>query len=437
MQELIGIDYFEAVRNVLAFSDPWQDYREHFTDDSIPATLFGLVMVYQRRSADGINNDKPQPRRITYAAETYSASVRGNATATTAPGRSLTTEASFTTTITTISADAVAENREAEDQGIVNFALIMFMNALLLQRTQASFGVAGGIVVDGMFRLEGASSEQTVQQYANKQRYYPGKATDSAPVTEDEGTSSHSATDTEAKATHNSGNKRKLTAEATLARQGKLSANKSRSRASKTGCHSAQGRSVADPAVAPSESKSKEQLTIGTLSAPKIAESPVLKQTGSGDAGPAADDETSEEANHTALQKLFNITIIAEVKRMTRCNYYKAWRQSILRQESAQMVAWTAEVPMLPNQKPGKDGRYQRLLLSQDQREIFLNVATYTDNYIHYIMNCSQQPAYNAKLLEGEDFLDMRPYGPFRVDKLDQMESLAALMLVLSHRYVI
>ncbi len=41
------------------------------------------------------------------------------------------------------------------------------------------------------------------------------------------------------------------------------------------------------------------------------------------------------------------MTIIAEVKRMARADANASLRQKILIQESAQMAAWIADVPML------------------------------------------------------------------------------------------
>ncbi|KAM0665324.1 hypothetical protein ACQRIT_006181 [Beauveria bassiana] len=122
-----------------------------------------------------------------------------------------------------------------------------------------------------------------------------------------------------------------------------------------------------------------------------------------------------------------------EVKRKSRSNT-ENWCVDIFYQEAAEMAAWIAEVPMLLDQKPDHNGTYRRLLLSQDQREVYVTIATYTEKYISYILHSVDQPAYAEGTLTADDFLRMYPYGPFRVDVIQDMEQLARVLIALSYQ---
>ncbi|OAA74687.1 hypothetical protein LEL_08268 [Akanthomyces lecanii RCEF 1005] len=69
-----------------------------------------------------------------------------------------------------------------------------------------------------------------------------------------------------------------------------------------------------------------------------------------GVANEGAAQETESRSRDDSLpapQKTSSMTIIAEVKRMARADANASLRQKILIQESAQMAAWIAAVPML------------------------------------------------------------------------------------------
>ncbi|KAM3445041.1 hypothetical protein NHJ13734_000910 [Beauveria thailandica] len=137
----------------------------------------------------------------------------------------------------------------------------------------------------------------------------------------------------------------------------------------------------------------------------------------------------------TENSDLLRTTAIMEVKRRSRSNT-KNWAYEIFYQEAAEMAAWIAEVPMLLDQKPDQDGIFRRILLSQDQREIYVTIASYTEKYISYILHSLDRPAYDLirTFLTPAHFLTMRPYGPFRVDRLAEMEQLARILISLSYQ---
>ncbi|KAM3454557.1 hypothetical protein MY3296_003014 [Beauveria thailandica] len=151
-----------------------------------------------------------------------------------------------------------------------------------------------------------------------------------------------------------------------------------------------------------------------------------------------ANGSTTSQANDNdkstyELSTNSRTTAIMEVKRKSRCNTAN-WCVDIFYQEVAEMAAWIADVPMLLDQKPGHDGTYRRILLSQDQREVFVTLATYTEKYISYILHSVHKPAYAEGTLTTDDFLRMYPYGPFRVDVLKDMEQLARVLTALSYQ---
>ncbi|KAG8406608.1 hypothetical protein J3458_020951 [Metarhizium acridum] len=91
-------------------------------------------------------------------------------------------------------------------------------------------------------------------------------------------------------------------------------------------------------------------------------------------------------------------------------------------QESAQMAAWIAENP--PPSKSNSQ-KHRRLLVSQDRHEIYLNIATFSDDYVDYIR------VENLKINDNA-FLTMQEYGPFTVDKVHRMNQVAKILLGVS-----
>ncbi|RSL86763.1 hypothetical protein CEP52_015740 [Fusarium oligoseptatum] len=130
---------------------------------------------------------------------------------------------------------------------------------------------------------------------------------------------------------------------------------------------------------------------------------------------------------------------IIEVKPMPR--HHKVTIKKIRMQETAQMAAWiaaeppkTATMPRSQQQlKLGSGSKskkaavkpkvHRRLLVSQDRHQIFLIVATFDDEYVHYISGDDD----NA-----QSFLVMQEYGPYDVGKREHMDVLGGIMLAIS-----
>ncbi|EEP77192.1 predicted protein [Uncinocarpus reesii 1704] len=74
-------------------------------------------------------------------------------------------------------------------------------------------------------------------------------------------------------------------------------------------------------------------------------------------------------------------------------------------QESAQMAAW---INSQPDNKT-KSGKYQRLMISQDNRDCFLIIAEYDQDYVDYIL----QNEVGKKKIK-KPFMSMQEYGPFQ-----------------------
>ncbi|QSS52321.1 hypothetical protein I7I53_07923 [Histoplasma capsulatum var. duboisii H88] len=90
-------------------------------------------------------------------------------------------------------------------------------------------------------------------------------------------------------------------------------------------------------------------------------------------------------------------------------------------QESAQMAAWIRSEPDQPTQ----DGRYRRLMISQDRHEIFLIIAEYGDNYINYITvgDPTKSP-----------LLTMWQIGPFQPTAMNHIRLLGACLQAFASR---
>lgn len=141
--------------------------------------------------------------------------------------------------------------------------------------------------------------------------------------------------------------------------------------------------------------------------------------------------------------------IIVEVKPCYRCVARKQGSKShvpkpqIRMQETAQMVAWIYEShksARYPRGQTSQNQRYRyvsinswtptfclttddsRLMISQDQQEIYVTIARYDDDYVSYLR---QEQA-------NESFLEMTDYGPFSVKESLQMKVLSRLMLAFS-----
>ncbi len=368
----------DKARNVLASSTYWSDYQNCFDRPNRSMSLFGLVSLYQRRSAYGLSDDGAVGRLTSKA----DASSDPQFTPTkVAPKSSLKRELSSTSTFSVVTADAVTGSLQLEDEEIVNVALILFVNALVLVTPpedvlgdwwpcRSSFTVNKNgakvytALVDGMFRIEGASYQQIREQTEHKDRYLsPNSTFNAAPpaVTEvGKASSSLVAESVEEKGTRKSTrNKQNPRPDYNESRKSMApSAGRSRTR----GSEADKGRDKEDAdkrvvsgsglgkTVAARGPQALESASIGEATQETSKDLPGEDQP----ALPAADDE---DGDASPSQKISDITMIAEVKRMARGHSRKEWRDQILIQESAQMAAWIADVPVLLGQKADATGR--------------------------------------------------------------------------------
>ncbi|TQV94636.1 hypothetical protein IF1G_06647 [Cordyceps javanica] len=437
-------DALAKAKALLKGSALWAEYESSFDSAARSEGLFGLVQLYQRRCNDRLRGDfKPDlPRgRLRYTPEASSSTATGRRVGYEEAGSSgsvaSTAESAFTSAMSDVSVDALAKKLEVEDEEIVNFALVLFLNALV--RATPAEDVHGDwwpcrsafrapnkehkayeAAVDGVFRVEGATTDQNAKQYVLRTKYQAlrhgaGQSADFAKDAPRLGTPAGKKTVSGSGVPHSP---RKSTA-----RGNGRGGDKRRDAGTR-------GTSGLTPSTA-----------LPTRTRPIPARP--SKSGNSGNSGVPAEEAVSSvpaQPSHDSskLQNTRNITVILEVKRASRANEKRLWRQNVLIQEAAQMAAWIAEVPMLLGQKPNQNREYRRLLLSQDQREIFVTIATYTEEYINYIMNSVDRPVYRKALLRPDSFLRMRSYGSFCVDQLEHMQLLAELLIALSYQnYVI
>ncbi|XWW97672.1 hypothetical protein V2A60_005658 [Cordyceps javanica] len=420
----ISRDALAKAKALLKGSALWAEYESSFDSAARSEGLFGLVQLYQRRCTDSLRGDfKPVDLplgRLRYTPEASSSTATGRRAGDEEAGSSgsvaSTAESAFTSAISVVSVDALAKKLEVEDEEIVNFALVLFLNALVratpakdvhgdwwpcrsafrvLNRGKKAYTAA----VDGVFRVEGAATD-----LADFAKDAPRLGTPAGKKTVSGSGALHSPRKSTARGNGRGGDKR--------------------------GNAGARGTSSLTPSTA-----------LPTRTRP-IPAGPSNSGSSGNSGAPAKEAVSSVPAqpyhNSAGPRDTRNITVILEVKRASRANEKEAWRQKVLIQEAAQMAAWIAEVPTLLGQEADEKGEYRRLLLSQDQREIFVTIATYTGEYINYIMNSVDRPVYRKALLRPDCFLRMQPYGSFRVDKLEHMQQLAELLIALSYQnYVI
>ncbi|KAK2763953.1 hypothetical protein FQN54_009572 [Arachnomyces sp. PD_36] len=92
-------------------------------------------------------------------------------------------------------------------------------------------------------------------------------------------------------------------------------------------------------------------------------------------------------------------------------------------QESAQMAAWIHAEPDVRN----KSDTYRRVMICQDHREIYLNIAEYNWDYLLYIRD-------GVKPANGPSFLTMNQFGPFIPDRTGHMRALGSIFLALTQQ---
>ncbi|CAH0056033.1 unnamed protein product [Clonostachys solani] len=110
-----------------------------------------------------------------------------------------------------------------------------------------------------------------------------------------------------------------------------------------------------------------------------------------------------------------NPRMIVEVKPFLRYLSFPVL-DKIRIQEGAQMASWIAQHP--PVSKDRKTV-FRRLLISQDQNEIYITVASFRSSYINFVQG----------LGTGDTFLEMEEFGPFSLQDPGLMEALSLTML--------
>ncbi|KAJ5667886.1 uncharacterized protein N7477_006456, partial [Penicillium maclennaniae] len=104
-------------------------------------------------------------------------------------------------------------------------------------------------------------------------------------------------------------------------------------------------------------------------------------------------------------------------------------RPEVLWQEAAEIIAWIMTDPlgsypeclkdMIPDDKDAGRGSC-RMLISQDHKEIFMTIASYSATYTQYLQGTKGQHA---------DFLTLYEYGPWRIQSRTHMEHFARLVV--------
>ncbi|KAM3476917.1 hypothetical protein MY8738_006718 [Beauveria namnaoensis] len=118
-----------------------------------------------------------------------------------------------------------------------------------------------------------------------------------------------------------------------------------------------------------------------------------------------------------------DVKAIVEVKPFPRL---QKTNNQITMQEASEMVCWISECPPKPESRGG-DGLYRRLLVSQDMGEIFLTVASFSDDYVKYAQRSVTLAEIMAKGEAG--FLAMRREGPYKLRKENHMDMLGKRLL--------
>ncbi|KAH7306016.1 hypothetical protein B0I35DRAFT_443701 [Stachybotrys elegans] len=114
---------------------------------------------------------------------------------------------------------------------------------------------------------------------------------------------------------------------------------------------------------------------------------------------------------------------IVEVKPFLR-ERTDAISRDIRMQEAAQMAAWVSEFPpVMASTKANANNTHRRLLVSQDHEEIYLNVATFDNQYVSYVQ---------GHITTTTSFLRIQQYGPFNVGKTKDMKYLGRLLLAVT-----
>ncbi|KAM3427684.1 hypothetical protein NHJ13734_008896 [Beauveria thailandica] len=118
-----------------------------------------------------------------------------------------------------------------------------------------------------------------------------------------------------------------------------------------------------------------------------------------------------------------DVKAIVEVKPFERL---PTTNNKITMQEASEMACWISECAPKPESRGG-DGLYRRLLISQDMGDIFLTVASFSDDYVKYAQRLVTLSQIETKGEAG--FLAMRREGPYRIRSANHMDMLGKRLL--------
>lgn len=212
-------------------------------------------------------------------------------------------------------------------------------------------------LIDGMFRVAGASYQQVQDQFEQKDRYLSAHATPNVPTAKGntKASSSSAAQSTRKETTGKTPNVIKdQNPTRGHKRSGTGRSGKGRSNADKG---SVRGHS--DQQVASGSGLSKNVAIRGSEARTSTASEATATKDATVEGAAGETENQSPSHSLPSSQKISSITIIAEVKRMARANAHSSLRRKILIQESAQMAAWIADVPMLLGQTADEAGTYR------------------------------------------------------------------------------
>ncbi|KAL4797718.1 hypothetical protein BDV19DRAFT_387146 [Aspergillus venezuelensis] len=113
-----------------------------------------------------------------------------------------------------------------------------------------------------------------------------------------------------------------------------------------------------------------------------------------------------------------NSCVIVEVKPIARGNCPR-----VRMQETAQMAAWIHCEPDILDGTPNQ--RFQRLLISQNWDAIYFIIAEYNADYVDFMTN-------EKRTEECKSCLKLNEFGPFYINKREDVERLAAIILAVT-----
>ncbi|KAJ3496579.1 hypothetical protein NLG97_g2558 [Lecanicillium saksenae] len=123
------------------------------------------------------------------------------------------------------------------------------------------------------------------------------------------------------------------------------------------------------------------------------------------------------------------VNAIIEVKPFCR---YPAVEETITMQEASEMSCWISDYPPLAMSQISNNGRYSRLLVSQDKHQIYLTVCTFKDTYVQYISGKMSPSEVQLSRKSADGFMTMTREGPYNTYDSDHMNTVRILLLAFS-----